>query len=541
MKRVFIVGAFSTFFWSCTTTPLSKFNEDTYVAHVQLETSTLIITEMVNGLEVPWHIFADDKGYIWFTEQKGLVSRLNTATGQVEKLLELQDLFYRKSNGLLSMVQHPDFDKNPYLFIHYTYGEKDENLLDKISSKIVRYTFKDGALVEPLIILDTIPGNTFHNGSRMMITDDLKLWIGTGDAGRTDLTQSADTYHGKILRMELDGSIPDDNPYPNSLIWSSGYRNIQGLTSGNNHVYASDHGPNNDDEVNLVIQGGNYGWPNVEGYCDLEAEKQYCLDKGIIEPIRAWTPTVAAAGLEFYGSAHIPEWENSLILANLKGQAIRVLHLNDEGTQITNEELFFLKEFGRIRDIAIGPAGEIYFSTSNLDWHPGHQPWMYDTLPTEKGDRILKIEVANPTMIRQLNMIKNPLELRENKEPVELPTENFNFNATTKELQEGQKLYMTHCASCHQPNGEGNIGQIPPLVKSEWVSGNISRLIDVTLQGLNTPIKVNGVSYEGEMPAYKNLKDAEITAILNFIRIEFGEAKGNIVPADVHHQRKALN
>lgn len=536
LSAISILGCF----WSCDS-PQKQFDTSAYLGHLKLPGSTLIITEIARDLEVPWDLVTSVPGWIWFTEQKGTISRLNTDTGSIEQLLQLEDVFYRKSTGLLSMVLHPDFEHNPFVFIHYTYAETDANLTDQITSKIVRFTFKNGTLNDAFALLDNIPGNTYHNGSRMLITDDLKLWIGTGDAGKTNLTQDRKTYHGKILRMQLDGSIPADNPNPNSLVWSTGHRNIQGLTYSTNRVFAAEHGPNNDDEVNLIIKGGNYGWPNVEGFCDLEREIAYCKDSIVVEPIRAWTPTLAAAGLEFYGASTIPEWSNSLLLASLKGQSIRILHLDNQGESVTSEQIFFYKQFGRIRDIAIGFEGEIYLATSNLDWHPGHQPWMYDSLPTENGDRILKIEVANPAMIRQLTTIKYPLELKENIAIAELPTENFNFNATTEELEKGKILYITHCASCHRPNGEGNIGQIPPLVNSEWVSGNISRLIDVTLKGLNKSITVNGIDYEGEMPSYRNLEDSEIADILNYIRIEFGEAKGNIVPADVLHQRKGLN
>lgn len=525
--------------WSCQPKH-TKFNQDNYLAHIMLDSSILIITEVAVDLEVPWDLDTTAPGWVWFTQQKGTVSRLNTQTGVLEDVLEIDDVFYRKSTGLLSMALHSDFENNPYVYVHYTHSEKDKELVDQIFSKVVRYSFKENKLINPITILDSIPGNTYHNGSRMMIHSDGKLWLGTGDAGKTDQTQNKNTYHGKVLRMHLDGSVPNDNPFAGSLIWSMGYRNIQGITFGHNRIYASDHGPNNDDEVNLVTVGGNYGWPDVEGYCDLEAEKVYCSEAMVIEPLRAWTPTIAVSGLEFYESNSIPEWSNSLLLANLKGQALRILHLNKSGEHIEKESTYLYKEFGRIRDVAVGATGEIYLTTSNLDWHPIHQPWMYEVLPTAKGDRILKIEVANSAMIKQLSELKNARELGENKMAIELPSENFDINASPDVLQIGKQLYARHCASCHGLHGRGNIGQIPPLFESDWVSSNVSRLIDVTLQGLSNPITVNGIVYEGEMPGFKNLQDDEIAAILNYIRTQFNSAKGNIVGADVHHQRKGL-
>ncbi|MEA1787487.1 PQQ-dependent sugar dehydrogenase [Arenibacter sp. GZD96] len=521
--------------------PEKKFDENSYVAHLLLANTTLLVTEVARNLEVPWDLETKESGWIWFTQQKGTISRLHLATGKIEELMQLTDVFYRKSTGLLSMVLHPEFAYNPYVFIHYTYAVKDAHYNDEIFSKIVRYTFEDKQLKDAYTVVDRIPGNTYHNGSRMIITSDKKLWLGTGDAGSISLTQNIASYHGKILRMELDGTVPADNPYPNSLLWSMGHRNIQGIAFGNAKLYASEHGPNNDDEINIIVKGGNYGWPNVEGFCDQEREKTYCTDVAIEEPLFAWTPTVAAAGLVYYDHTSIPEWNNSLLLATLKGQALRVLQLDEYGDNIEAEEIYFYRTFGRIRDVAVGTEGEVYIATSNLDWHPGHQPWMYDSLSTANGDRILKIEIANKAMQKQLATLKNPVPVLAHKGPITLPTENFNFNATTAELEKGQASYLTHCASCHRANGSGNVGQIPPLVQSEWVSGNVSRLIDVTLRGLQTPITVNGIEYHGEMPSYRNLEDREITNILNYIRVAFGEAKGTIVPADIKHQRKGLN
>lgn len=519
--------------------PTTQFDESKYVAHLKLESTTLMVTELVDSLEVPWDMAMGPEGWIWFTEQKGTIKRVHTETGELQELAKINDLFYRKSTGLLSMVLHPDFESHPYAYIHYTYAEKDSNLLDKVSSRIVRLSWRDHKLEEPTTLLDAIPGNTFHNGSRMLIADG-KLWLGTGDAGSTDSTQDPKTNNGKVLRLELDGSIPLDNPDPNSPVWSVGHRNIQGITYVNGKIFTSEHGPNNDDEINLIEKAANYGWPDVEGFCDLDREKKYCEDHSVIEPLYAWTPTIAPSGLTYYGHDAIPEWKNSLLLGTLKGQSLRVLHLDRTATHIEKQQIFFQQTIGRIRDVAVSTNGTIFLCTSNLDWHPGHQPWMYDKLPTKKSDRILKIEPMSSPVKSKLAKLKKPMELHEDVKAFDLPTENWDFAASDGELHNGQQLYLKHCATCHLPNGEGNIGQIPPLVNSEWVSGNTGRLIDVVLLGLNMPIKVNGISYEGEMPSYKNLGDGEIMDILNYIRVTFGETKGNIIAADVNHQRKGL-
>lgn len=524
---------------ACSTPPKPNWDGKNYLAQVQLDSSVLLVTEVAKNLEVPWDLVPGPDRWLYFTEQKGTINRVDIATGEIQNLVVLDDVFYRKSSGLFSMVLHPSFETDPFLYVHYTVSEKDNNFLDIISSKIMRYSLEGDSLVNPKLILKDIPGNTYHNGSRMLIFQD-KLWIGTGDVGDTRTVQHIETLNGKVLRLNLDGSIPDDNPYPNNPIWSTGHRNIHGITIGNGKLYASEHGPNNDDEVNLIQKGSNYGWPDIHGFIDLENEKAYAKDSVTQEPLMAWTPTIATAGLEYYGSNQIPEWQNSLLLTTLKGRSFRVLSLNATGDKINNEHLFFQKFLGRLRDVAIGNQGEIYLATSNMDWHQGHQPWLYDSLPKSNGDRIIKIQIANEGIQRQLATLEKPIELKEELTAISLSPEIYRSSTSNDDLDNGAKLYGTHCAACHAPNGKGNVGQIPPLVDSEWVSGNVARLIDVTLGGLNQPIQVNGVSYQGEMPAYKNLEDNEIRDILNYIRTEFGKTRGNIIAADIAHQRKGL-
>lgn len=511
-----------------------------YFGHLPLDSTVLLVRTLADSLEVPWDLEIGPGDWVWFTQQSGSIHRVHGKTGALETLGEIRDVYYRKSTGLLSMLLHPDFETTPLVFLHYTYAEKDSAFTDRIFSRLVSLPWKNGKLGEPVTLLDAIPGNTYHNGSRMVFGEDGMIYLGTGDAGRPDSTQHPQSLAGKVLRLSPDGSVPGDNPVPGSYVWSSGHRNIQGISTGNRQLYASEHGPNNDDEVNLIEMGGNYGWPDVHGFCDLPSEQAYCEAHGIKEPMFAWTPTAAVSGMAYYGDREIPEWQNSLLLATLKGQSLRVLNLSREGRTIIRERIYLQKDLGRIRDIAVGPDGEVYLASSNLDWHPGHQPWMYDSLPTGRGDRIMKIEALPGIGTRDWKTDADARILKESKAPFELPTEDFAFAATDEDLKEGQRLYQMHCASCHRPDGQGNIGEIPPLVNSAWVTGNTGRLIDLTLMGLNTPIEVNGIRYEGEMPAYRHLEDGEIRDILNFIRIRFGAASGNIIAADIKHQRKGL-
>ena len=311
------------------------------------------------------------------------------------------------------------------------------------------------------------------------------------------------------------------------------------MAASNGKLYSSEHGPNNDDEINLIRKGGNYGWPNVEGYCDRPDEKQFCEDSTVIEPLIAWTPTIAVAGLDYYGSGMVPEWQNSLLVVNLKGRALRVLSLNEPGDEVTGESIFFQKRFGRMRDLCVAPNGDVYLATSNKDWHPRLQPWMYDSLP-EGGDRIIRLQKANSTMLAQLKEMTGTTAVTEDPEPLPLYAEVYDYQPTGDAMTDGKALYSKHCASCHRLDGTGAPGLIPPLGHTDWVTGNKIRLIQVVLNGLSEPIDVNGITYDQEMPAYASLTDEELASILSYIRNSFGNKADAVIPGQVFEERRGL-
>jgi len=188
---------------------------------------------------------------------------------------------------------------------------------------------------------------------------------------------------GSTLRMELDGSVPIDNPIPNSLIWSWGHRNAQGLCLGNGIIYSSEHGTSHDDELNIIEPNRNYGWPNVEGYCDEASETAFCLEENVREPIWAWTPSIAPAGIDYYNHPAIPEWTNSILLAVLKNRQIMQIKLSDDGMSALEVNSYFVDDYGRIRDVLSLPDGRILFITTNKD--------VFGT-PGPGDDKILVIE-----------------------------------------------------------------------------------------------------------------------------------------------------
>jgi glucose/arabinose dehydrogenase/mono/diheme cytochrome c family protein len=501
------------------------------VGYIQLENSKLEIAEISTDLEVPWDLEVVEEDVLWFTQVSGSVHVLDLKTGHQKKVFQVPDVLAKKSYGLLGMAVHP---KKNDVYLHYTYA-KEDGLEEKIFSRLVQYSFDGEQLTPTNILLDDLPGATYHNGSRIVISEDEKIYFSLGDVGRTDLVLDDTFPGGKIHRLNLDGSIPEDNPIPGSTVWAKGLRNTQGLTFGRKgNLYGSDHGPITDDEVNLLVRGGNYGWPEIHGFVDQEKEQTYAANHYTIEPLLAWTPTIATAGIAFYDSDLIPEWKNTLLLATMKGRSLRVLHLNEAGDQIQSEGIFLQKHFGRLRDISVSHDGAVYISTTNKDWHPRFQPWMYDELP-DGPDRILRIR----KMDAKDSPIKNLPTFEKEAKQIALMDENWNFEVA-QEWNNGAKIYSTHCLVCHGPEGEGSNDLIPPLSNTQWVTGDKGKLIRLVLAGMSGPIEVNGQQYNQEMPAFSFLSDEEVAEVLTFIRNHFGNSANAVIAGEVFEERKGL-
>lgn len=314
---------------------------------------------IVEGLNYPWEILWGPDQFIWMTERGGRISRVNPATGVVSPLITISEVVSSGEGGLLGMVLHPDFTNNPHVFVVYNY-----NSPNGYREKLVRYTYNGSSLVNPTPLLTDIDAASIHNGSRLLIINN-KLFISTGDASNTTSPQNTSSVNGKILRLNLDGSIPADNPEAGKAYWSYGHRNAQGLVYANNRLYSSEHGPNSDDEVNIIEKGKNYGWPNVRGYCDESSEQSFCQSTPVVEPIKAWTPTIATCGLDYYNSDHIPQWKGSLLLVALKDARLYQMKLDASFTSITETNEYFRNDHGRMRDLCISLSGKVYICTSN--------------------------------------------------------------------------------------------------------------------------------------------------------------------------------
>lgn len=328
---------------------------DTTQAEVSL--ADKVLTENLN---YPWEILWGPDNKLWITERGGKISRVDPASGAVTPLFTISDVVSQGEGGLLGMVLHPNFNTTPEVFVAYNYLKSGT-----YTNKIVKFTYNGTTLTNPLVLLDNIPASSIHNGTRLAISRDKKLYITSGDASISSRAQDKSNSAGKIQRINLDGSIPADNPIPGSPLWSYGHRNPQGLVFVNDRLYSSEHGASTDDEINIIQKGRNFGWPDVEGFCDKGTESSFCTANHVVEPIFAWTPTIAPSGIDYYNNDAISQWKNSLLLAVLKNSELLQIKLNTAGDKVEVVNTFYKDVYGRMRDVAISPDGKVYIITSN--------------------------------------------------------------------------------------------------------------------------------------------------------------------------------
>ena len=345
-----------------------------------LDSTTLTKIELVTGVQIPWELKWGPDDHLWFTQRNGVVFRTNPNTGNTTEILDYRSIVANTDDngngseyGMLGMCFHPDFENEPKVFIVFNYGSS-------ITERLSSFEWNGSELVNEEIILDDIEGGFFHNGSRLLMTNDEKILMSTGDITIPQNGQRMNTFNGKYLRINLDGSIPEDNPFPNSYIYSFGHRNSQGVCYGpDDKLYMTEHGTSVSDEINILEAGGNYGWANVLGACDTPVEVNFCNDNNVIEPIFDWSPCVGVSDLIYYNHDAIPEWKGKLMVSILGGvgpikrPSITVMTLSEDGNQIISDETFF-EDLGRLRDICINPhTGSIYIAT-NGDSYPGFGP-----------------------------------------------------------------------------------------------------------------------------------------------------------------------
>ena len=344
----------------------------------QVGNTTLTEYDLVTGISLPWEILWGADDHIWCTLRTGQVLRIDPETGNYTEILDIEVMGDGGSEpGLLGMCLHPDFETTPLVYLVYNSGSPWSGGTEHL----VSYEWDGTSLSNQVVILEDIEAGGIHNGSRIMITEDGKIMMTTGDTGDGgDSSQNMNSNNGKVLRINLDGTIPADNPNPDSYVWSMGHRNAQGICQGpNGIIYSSEHGQSNHDEFNIIEADRNYGWPDVEGICDLASEGAFCAANNVMEPLKEWSPCIAVNGIEYYNHPSIPEWQNSVLMSVLGGlggayERLSVLHMNDDGTAVESEDQFFSDFNQRIRDVCVNPYTGAVYLAFNGPSYPGSGP-----------------------------------------------------------------------------------------------------------------------------------------------------------------------
>ncbi|MHC1685903.1 MAG: sorbosone dehydrogenase family protein [Clostridiaceae bacterium] len=328
------------------------------------------IEVIAEKLYVPWAIDISNEGKIYFTERSGAIRVIENGKLLSQPLIIFSDPFVSQGEGgLMGIALDPDFSRNHYIYVMHSYLEGN-----RIFNRVVRLIENNNRASIDRVLIDKIPGGQIHNGGRIKIGPDNKLYIATGDAGNPSLAQDPSSTAGKILRIELNGRIPKDNPIPNSPVYSLGHRNPQGLAwSSNNILYESEHGQSAHDEINIIKPGANYGWPIVQG-------SEGSSEKNIQKPlVHSGEETWAPSGITFVNQG---PWQGKLLVATLRGQQLLVMNLNDNGTVVMNVESWFKNNYGRLREVIQGKDGSIYLTTSNRDGRGN---------PNSSDDKIIRL------------------------------------------------------------------------------------------------------------------------------------------------------
>jgi glucose/arabinose dehydrogenase len=315
---------------------------------------------LVTGLQIPWGLaFLPDGRALVGERASGRLLAI-TANGKVEEIQRLPSRSIGEG-GLLGIAVSPNYATDGWVYAYYS---------TQSDNRIVRFHLKQA----PQLLLTGIPVSTNHNGGRLAFGPDGMLYAGTGDATVRGNAQDRGSLSGKILRLMPDGGIPNDNPFPNSYVYSYGHRNVQGLTwDASGQLFASEFGQNTYDEVNKIEAGGNYGWPIVEGKGN---------DSRFINPITTFTTAEASpSGATFLNHGAIPQWEGTLFVAALRGTRLWHLTLNTDGT-LQKREALLQGQFGRLRHVAQAPDGSLWILTSNRDGRGN---------PVASDDRIIRL------------------------------------------------------------------------------------------------------------------------------------------------------
>jgi glucose/arabinose dehydrogenase len=337
------------------------------------EQESFTVSVVAEGLEYPWSIAFLPSGEMLVSEREGrlrVISQDGLREAPVAGIPE--DLLVERQGGLLDIALAPDFENSRHVYFTYAAGEVDANRTTLARGRLnADLTVLEGVEVLFQVNRDTPAG--FHFAGRMLFNDDGTLFVTVGDGGRTlDQAQNVENHLGTVIRLNLDGSIPADNPVIEGAaagIYSFGHRNPQGIARNpdTGSVWAHEHGPRGGDELNIIEPGNNYGWPTVSYGINyngslLTDERER---EEFVGPLWYWVPSIAPSGMAFYDGDQFAAWQNDLFVSALAGYKLQRLEM--DGDRVISTEDLLVDREQRYRDVRVGPDGSLYLLVDDLE------------------------------------------------------------------------------------------------------------------------------------------------------------------------------
>ena len=341
------------------------------LSHAASSKVALKVTELANGLERPWAVASLPDGSLLVTERNGQLRKWTEGVLS-EPIAGLPEVYNAGQGGMLDVKAHPDFANQPWLYFTYAKGSRNKNATHLARAKLI-----DNKLTEYSELFSAAPYKKggYHFSGRIEFMPDDTLVFAVGDGySYMDEAQNVSNHFGKIIRLNLDGTVPVDNPYTKvknakDEIYTYGHRNPQGMSYDvkRNVLFSNEHGPKGGDEINIIRPAVNYGWPVITYGVDYSGDiiSELTHKDGMEQPLLQWTPSIAPSSLLVYYGNEFPEFNGHLLTTALKFQELRLVKLANQTNpiKVVGEETYLKNEYGRLRDIVIGQSGELYLVT----------------------------------------------------------------------------------------------------------------------------------------------------------------------------------
>jgi glucose/arabinose dehydrogenase len=333
------------------------------VASVPMPTPPVTVQTVAKGLDHPWSVAFLPDGRVLVTERAGRLRVIAGGKLQAAPVAGVPKVYVESQGGLFDVTAHPKFAENGLIYLSYAAGTPGAN-----ATRIARAKLEGGRLTGLKVIFEVSPkkDTPVHFGARMAWLPDGTLAMTTGDGFEyREKAQDRAGLLGKVIRIRDDGTIPADNPFPGSAIWSLGHRNPQGLAfdAASGRLYEHEHGPRGGDEVNIIEKGANYGWPVATKGRDYSgaAISPFKTYRGMRDGIVVWVPSIAPSGLAVVSGPMFPEWRGDLLVGALVNEEVRRIDMVNGRPGAQSNAFPQIK--ARIRDVRVAPDGAIWVTT----------------------------------------------------------------------------------------------------------------------------------------------------------------------------------